>query len=748
MSSEAESVFTGAEESPGAEFWRTAPRRDAYEELLAKMSSLENFQRQIRECPTEDEAFRIAGDHVFRLVPFEDAGFWVADPETYDFVLRHARVSPQGFDIEKIVQGEIAAGTFAWALKQTRGIVVANAETGRSLYLAALTTRARTLGMFVGVLPPERVRTIENAREILSIVFLGLTATLENFQLLGELKHYNEHLQELVQIRTDEVMRKSADLKRESADRRRAEDALVRSETRYQTVFLALDDGVVILNLAGRVVGSNPSAARLLGLPEEELGALPNFGTRWSWSTEDGRRIEAAELPFAVSLRSGQAELGRVLGFVDDRGNRRWFRVNAQPMREEGEAVHHGVVISFADVTEKREAEEALYRSEERLRQALDAAEDGLWDWNIKTGRWIWNRGYTAMLGYDPESFEPGESIWRSLIHPDDLANVLRRRDAHLAGESPLYEAEYRMRTAAGGWKWVLDRGRTVARDSEGQPLRVVGLHQDTTVRREAEENLRAAKLAAEDATRAKSNFLAMMSHELRTPMNGIIGFTNLLAGTPLTREQRDYVQLVGLSSTQLLAILNDLLDFSKIEAGQFVLENSAFHLRQNLDEFLDLCGAQAREKKLYLRLVVDEGLPEILVGDPTRLRQILLNLVGNAIKFTESGGVEVTVRRSGPPPAAAGLPALAAKPDARFVEWSVRDTGIGIPQAKHDILFQPFIQADSSTTRRYGGTGLGLAICRRLCEAMGGAIWLESEEGRGSVFRFVTPIDEAAEVD
>ncbi|SDU09423.1 PAS domain S-box-containing protein [Verrucomicrobium sp. GAS474] len=735
---------------PPGEFWRSASRRDAYEELLGKMSSLETFQRQIRECLNEDEAFRIAGDHVFRLVPFEEAGFWVADPETFEFVLRHARLSAgvEGMGIEGIVKGEIAAGTFAWALKQTRAIVVTNNETGKSLYLAALTTRARTLGMFVGVLSPERVRTIENAREILSIVFLGLTYTLENFQLLGELKHYNEHLQELVQIRTDEVMRKSADLKRESADRRRAEDALLRSETRYQTVFLALDDGVVILNLGGRVVGSNPSAARLLGLPEEELGGVPHFETRWSWSSEDGRRIETADLPFVAALKTGQAKIGRVLGFVDDRGTRRWFRVNAQPLKEEGETTHSGVVISFSDVTEKREAEEELYRSEERLRNALDAAEDGLWDWNIKTGRWIWNRCYMTMLGYSPEAFEPGESTWRSLIHPDDLVHVLRLRDDHLNGRNPLYEAEYRMRTAAGGWKWVLDRGRVVARDSDGQPLRVVGLHQDTTVRRQAEESLRASKVSAEEATRAKSNFLAMMSHELRTPMNGIIGFTNLLAGTPLNREQRDYVQLVGLSSTQLLAILNDLLDFSKIEAGQFVLENSAFHLRQNLDEFLDLCAAQAREKKLYLRLTVDEALPEILVGDPTRLRQILLNLVGNAIKFTESGGVEVTVKPCALSTELAeltGLPGLLSG-SRKFVEWSIRDTGIGIPKAKHEILFQPFIQADSSTTRRYGGTGLGLAICRRLSEAMGGGIWLESEEGKGSTFHFVTPIDETAD--
>ena len=712
-------------------------RRDQYEELLGKLASLETFQRQIRECEQPEKVFGIASDHLCRIVPFQQLGFWLVEPEQHEFVLGHC-YPPVGTEhLQDVVREEIASGTFAWALQQTRSILVRNQRTGQDLLLSGLATRARTVGMFVGVLEPEHVRLAENSRELLSLIFLGLTYTLENFQLLGELKHYNEHLQDLVQLRTSEVIKKNADLKRESADRRRAETALQRSENRYRAVVLALDDGVVILNLAGRVVGSNPAAARILGVTEDALREVTRFETRWSWIGEDGAALAAADIAFQATLRTGMAVIGRVLGFTDDQGGTRWLQVNTQPLKEEGEEFHNGAVLSFTDITEKRRVEADLQKSEERLRYALDAAEDGMWDWNVETGNLIWNRRYLTMLGYGADELPASTATWEKLVHPDDWPQVRQRLDHHLSGELPVYEAEYRMQTRVGGWKWVLDRGRVVRRDERGRPLRMVGLHQDTTERRQAEEELRTAKAAAESADRAKGDFLAMMSHELRTPMNGIIGFTNLLSGSTLTREQRDYVQLVALSSKQLLSLLNDLLDFSKIEAGQLVLEKHAFSIRQLLDEVIDLASSQAREKRIDLSLQVQETLPDHIVGDSIRLRQILLNLLGNALKFTERGEVFLRLRQwegERPPGAPEG---------SRWFWWSVRDSGIGIPAEKQGSLFQPFIQADSSTTRKYGGTGLGLAICKRLCEAMAGRIWFESQENVGSTFHFLTPMEE-----
>jgi two-component system, sensor histidine kinase and response regulator len=363
-----------------------------------------------------------------------------------------------------------------------------------------------------------------------------------------------------------------------------------------------------------------------------------------------------------------------------------------------------------------------LRESEERFRSAMEHAAIGM-ALVAPDGRFLQvNRSLCEIVGYSED--ELLGLTFQDITHPDDLQADLSYVRRVLAGEVKTYQMEKRYVRKGGGLVWIL-LSVSLVRDARGEPLHFISQIQDITERMRAEEGLRRAKEAAEAATRAKSEFLANMSHEIRTPMNGVIGMTDLALDTALTAEQRDYLSTVKTSAGALLTVIDDILDLSKIEAGKLHFHPSAFGLRQSVAGVLKPLALRAEQKGLRLACRIEPAVPDALVGDPVRLGQVITNLVGNAVKFTERGEVEIRVTAESVTGAEAWL------------HFAVSDTGVGIPAAKQAAIFDAFSQADGSMARRYGGTGLGLTISKRLVEAAGGLIWCKSTEGRGSTFHF-----------
>ena len=313
-----------------------------------------------------------------------------------------------------------------------------------------------------------------------------------------------------------------------------------------------------------------------------------------------------------------------------------------------------------------------------------------------------------------------------SLVHPDDQARV-QATFAAIRRDGVAGTFEHRLQSGDGRWRWIMWSG---AMSEEDRLIFAIG--RDVTERRRQERALRKAKAEAEAAAKAKASFLATMSHEIRTPLNGIIGMTGLMVDTGLDSEQRDYLENIRLCGENLLGLVNDILDYSKIEAGQLSLEQIPFNIRALIEESLSITAPRAQARNLSLLCNIDAEAPRVVRGDPKRLRQVLVNLLSNAVKFTEHGQITVRVEQ------------IACEGEDFQLRFSVTDTGIGISEEAQRRLFAPFVQADSSTTRKYGGTGLGLAICRQLCKLMGGQIWVDSLPGRGSTFTFEAAFKEA----
>ena len=374
-----------------------------------------------------------------------------------------------------------------------------------------------------------------------------------------------------------------------------------------------------------------------------------------------------------------------------------------------------------------------LVRKDPAIFEFLQAGSlDGIWYWDVERQEQEWmSPRFKELFGYRDDEIPDTSAWWMENIFPEDRDVALENFSRHLADASHPYDQIVRYRHRDGSTVWVRCRGLAI-RNARGEAIRLLGCHTDVTALKRAEEDLRRqatelreARDAAERASVAKSTFLANVSHEIRTPLNGVIGMAELLGDTDLDSDQREQVAAIRESAEALLGILNDILDFSKIEAGRLVVEPQPFRLRERLYALVTSFAPRVHGKEVTLTADVDADTPDALVGDARLLRQVLANLLSNAIKFTERGAITLRAR----PRAPAG--------EEVTLEFEVSDTGIGIPAEKQRVIFEEFVQADASTTRRYGGTGLGLAIATRLVDALGGEVGLTSAPGAGSTFHF-----------
>jgi PAS domain S-box-containing protein len=542
-------------------------------------------------------------------------------------------------------------------------------------------------------------------------------------------------------------------------ERRQAEQAIRNSREFAQSTIDALSSHICVLDETGMIIAVNRAWTDFAeangpedcgeALDADAWRCLIGEGVNYAdvcRRSEGENSSEAEEFADGIeAVLKGESALYSKEYPCHAPGVPRWFLARVTRFFSNGVP---RIVVEHINITERRRAEEGLQQTAERLALAARAGGAGIWDYDCVKGVLHWDEQMFRLYATTEDKFGGTFEAWRALVHPDDRSRRDEEVNTAIQSEKE-FDAQFRIVWSDGSIRHI--RGNAlVKRDASGKPLQVVGTNRDITSQKEAAAALlesnqrlqgetdraRESSIAADAANAAKSEFLANMSHEIRTPMNGVIGMTGLLLDTELTAEQSRYAKLARASGELLLELIDDILDFSKIEANKLELETIDFDLPRVIDHLTSIHSVTAQAKGIKLLCIADPAIPVQFCGAPGRLIQVLTNLVSNAIKFTEKGEVVVRVT-------------LEEKGESDcLLRFSVRDTGIGIPEDKISILFNKFSQVEASTTRKYGGTGLGLAISKQLAEMMGGAVGMTSQEGKGSEFWFTVRLSLGVEVD
>ncbi|WP_407356671.1 PAS domain S-box protein [Methanolobus sp. WCC5] len=527
-----------------------------------------------------------------------------------------------------------------------------------------------------------------------------------------------------VEISANEVVRAGKRLVlctcRDVSDRERAQEALRESEKNYRTIFNSTSEAIFILDAStGKIIDVNDAMLKMYGCSGKEKVLKHNI---WDLSANIDLYTEENALEH---IKKSIEEGPQVFEWLarKENGDTFWVEVSLKRTEIGGE---DRVLSVVRDINERKIAGEQLKKRKEMLDMALEATCAGIWDLDLTTGEILlqgldsWKR----ITGYVKGDFPYFNiDMWKKMIHPDDIDLATGALNDAIEGRKIYFTAEYRILHKEGHWVWIRAHGRISEYDTSGRPLRMFGTHISIDENKKAEEQAKAA-------SNAKSEFLANMSHEMRTPLNGIIGFSGLLLQTELSEPQMRYMKTVHTSANSLLDIINDVLDISKIEAGKLELDVQMTDIAELCEQIADMLKYRIHEKGLELLLNIQPSIPRYVLADSLRLRQVLVNLLGNAVKFTEKGEIELKAQ-------ARAIPGISGIPGEMEFTFSVRDTGIGIAEENMLLIFESFSQADGSITRRFGGTGLGLSISSKLLEIMGSKIELESEEGKGSRFYF-----------